>query len=124
MASEAERSRDLDQRIGAIRLVRAERQQIVSDLANGYISLDEAIGDFKGLNDHEPICWSVLQAQYPNSAEEELIGYQLALWAASGSDHRGHQFLPELVDRLRQRFGSRAIIPNHLLPSHADPNNP
>jgi hypothetical protein len=113
MAGEAERSHELDQRIGAIHLAREERRRIVSNLANGHISLEDAIDGFKGLNELEPIGWSVLQAQYPSSSEEELIGYQLALWTAN--DQRRCQFVPALIDRLRERFGSRAIIPAHLL---------
>jgi hypothetical protein len=117
MALEAERSRLLDQRIESMHLLRAEREDIVTELEEGNISLDDAMESFRKLNRQEPLGWDVLRRQYPEQSEQELLGYQVLIYAA-GRLHRGdditNPFVRDLIGRLRERFGPQTLIPSHL----------
>jgi hypothetical protein len=115
LAGEFDRSRLLDDRLAIIHSTREERDQILNDVLTGDISLDKAFECMRPLNKYEPICWMVLREHFPESSDEEILGYQLALAASVRAPKHHHNALQKLLtERLRQRFGPRVILPDSL----------
>jgi hypothetical protein len=116
--AEALRARQLDQEMQANIWVRQQRYRIVNRLEQEAITLDEALEEFRPLNDADPICLRMLRTTYPGHSDEELLGYQVVVYAfmqPRDDEPARLRFLGKLLADLRQRFGSRMVeLPPHL----------
>jgi hypothetical protein len=117
-STEFERQRKLDEALALSFRVREERAQIVTELEAGNIDLDEAIEQMVALRDEDATTWQFLCRYHAGYSSEEIAGYQLLIAAfsrAEPSPDANRALMRRVHAMLKERFGSRVLVPPHLI---------
>lgn len=124
ISSEVERSRKLDEALAVGYRLREERVRIVSDLDAGTIKLDEAIEQILELRHEDTVTWEFLSRYHRDHTPEEIAGYQMIVAAFSRpevSPGANRVLMRRLHTMLKERFGSRVLVPPHLADRLSEP---
>jgi hypothetical protein len=124
ISSEVERSRKLDEALAVGYRLREERIRIVSELDAGTIKLDEAIEQILELRHEDTVTWDFLSRYHHDHTAEEIAGYQMIVAAFSRPDpnqEANRALMKRVHAKLKERFGSRVLVPPHLADRLAEP---